>query len=247
MRSRVLTLVALGGLALLTGPPDAKASFIQTYYFAGLTSNSATDIAIGENQLRVDLHDGGVVAGEHYARFRFRNDGLLASSITAVYFQDGALIDLAEVIYSGGVEFSENEGNFNLPGGNELGFHSTKKFSTGLYSADSNPPTAPNGVNPNEWLDVIFLLKDGYTAQDVKDSLNGDNDLTLKIGIHVQAFTGGGSESFLAQVDDPNVGVGGGGGEVPVPGGIVLLGSALVSFCGYRGLRRRPQQDPTAA
>ncbi|MFP3326110.1 hypothetical protein R0K05_23955, partial [Planococcus sp. SIMBA_160] len=72
------------------------------------------------------------------------------------------------------------------------------------FLADSDPAVQPNGVNPGETLGVIFDLQTGLGYQDVVDAIalsqtNPSADLTggLRIGIHVQGFTGGGSESFV--------------------------------------------------
>ena len=70
-----------------------------------------------------------------------------------------------------------------------------------------------NGVDAaSESLGVIFNLAGGGTYQDVLDELmNGD----LRIGIHVQAFGDGGSESFV------NL-------PIPEPGTAMLMGLGLM-------------------
>ena len=64
-----------------------------TYGFQCITNNSLTDAAIGEAQLFVDVTDPG---GDQVL-FTFINDGPEASSITDVYFDDGALLGLAAI------------------------------------------------------------------------------------------------------------------------------------------------------
>jgi hypothetical protein len=77
----------------------------------------------------------------------------------------------------------------------------------------------PNGVNPGEFLTVIWSLLGGVTYSDVIAALNlgGDQSGSLRIGIHVQGFANGGSESFVNATPTP----------VPVPAAGLLLMGAL--------------------
>jgi hypothetical protein len=113
------------------------------------------------------------------------------------------------------VQFSQFASPGNLPGANNItpSFHTTAGFS-----ADSDPAVQPNGVNPNESLGVQFNLKNGATYDTViSDLANG----SLRIGIHVQGFAGGGSESF---VNNGN----GGNGVIPAPGAVLLASIGMV-------------------
>jgi hypothetical protein len=159
----------------------------ETYGFSNITGDSATNAATGEAQLSVDVGAGG--AGQ--VRFDFHNVGAAACSITDVYFDDGVLLGIASIINGAGVQFAQYASPSNLPGGTNVDpdFQTTAGFS-----ADSDPPTQSNGVNPGESLGIVFNLKAGATLQGVLDSLA---DRTLRIGIHVQAFANGGSESFV--------------------------------------------------
>ena len=188
--------------------------------FGCITGNIAGDCAIGEAQLSVDVTDlgGGQVL------FMFSNAGPSASSITDVYFDDGTLLGIAGLIDADdnalgpfgdlGVDFSQNASPPNLPGGNLVGFQTTAGFL-----ADSDPPAQPNGVNPLESLGIVFNLQLGGSFADIVNELTTG---ALRIGIHVQGFGTGGSESFV------NV-------PVPEPGTALLLGLGL----GVLGLRRR--------
>jgi hypothetical protein len=109
------------------------------------------------------------------------------------------------------VDFSAGASPGNLPGGNNVS--PVFSASTGL-TADSNPPAQPNGVNPGEFLEIVFAAN----ANDVLDAINGS---TLRIGIHVQGFSGGGSESFINR---PN--------PVPEPTTMLLLGLGLIGLAG---------------
>ncbi len=195
-------------LLTLSIPANAQV----TYSFANITNNSATNAAIGESQLFVDVSD----AGSGQVLFTFRNIGPEASSITDVYFDDGALLSMAAINNSAGVQFSQDATPSNLPGGNNI----TPSFiTTSGLSADSDAPVQSNGVNPGESLGIKFNLQSGLTYNDV---LSGLDDGSLRIGIHVQGFADGGSESF---VND---------GVIPAPGAVLLASFGMVCVGWFR-------------
>jgi hypothetical protein len=155
--------------------------------------------------------------------FTFSNIGPAASSITAVYFDGGPLLGIASINYSAGVSFSQDAAPPNLPGGENL----TPSFQvTAGLSADADAPKQPNGVNPGESLGILFALQSGRTFTDI---LTDMQDSSLRIGIHVQGFSSGGSESF---VNTPT--------PVPEPGTFVLVGTGLVSLLGLHWWRLKP-------
>ena len=205
---------------LLVGALPAASGSAFPLGFGCITGNVAGDCAIGEAQLSVDVTDigGGQVL------FSFSNTGPAASSITDVYFDDGTLLGIAGLIDSDddalgsfgdvGVDFSPDGSPPDLPGGNAVGFEVTAGFL-----ADSDPPAQPNGVNPLELLGIVFDLQGGGTFADIVSELTSGE---LRIGIHVQGFATGGSESFV------NL-------PMPEPGTALLLGLGL----GVLGLRRR--------
>ena len=50
------------------------------------------------------------------------------------------------------------------------------------------------GVNPGEWVSVLFNLTPTKTLKDViADMTSG----SMRVGMHVQAFSNGGSEAFV--------------------------------------------------
>ena len=196
--------------------------------FDNITNNNATNATTGEAQLFADVTATGNAS---QALFTFSNTGPLASSITDVYFDDQSpliLLSIASITGGSGVAFSQGASPGDLPGGNSASpdFHTTLGFS-----ADSNPPVQPNGVNPGETLGILFNLQAGGIFQNVLDELQSG---TLRVGIHVQGFANGGSESF---VNTP--GNGGGVNPVPEPSTMLLLGSGLVAL-GWWGKKRLP-------
>jgi hypothetical protein len=201
------TIAGAVALAVVTTVSAAQAA---TYSFVGVTNNGATNTNTGQTQLSVDVTD----SGSGTVSFAFSNSGPLASSITDVYWDDqaGVLGTMGSITGSAGVSYSQIASPGNLPGGNTIGF----SVSPSGASADSNPPVQPMGVNPGEWLTIVWSLVTGATYGDVLAALNlgGDQSGSLRIGIHVQGFANGGSESF---VNTP--------APVPVPAaGLLMMG-----------------------
>jgi PEP-CTERM motif len=174
---------------LLISTGQARAA---TYGFGAITANGIGSPEIGEAQLSVEVTDigGGQVS------FKFKNAGPLASSITDVYFDDGTLLGIASVSGGSGVVFTQDATPGNLPGAN----NAVPDFETTAgFSADSTSPTQPNGVNPGEELTIIFDLIGGKTFAETIAAIEGpllEGD-DLRIGIHVQGFGNGQSESFI--------------------------------------------------
>ncbi|MHC4425302.1 MAG: hypothetical protein ACYSYV_04295 [Planctomycetota bacterium] len=214
-----VTIVLALGLFCVT------AEALPTYSFTHIVEDGdgptqLADGAIGEAQLSVELFEQG-----DQVRFEFTNEvGGEDSSITHVYFDDGSLLGIASIVNTAGlVEFSQFATPPDLPGGNNVSFETTAGFS-----ADSDPPVQPLGVNPGESLGIIFDLQAGGLFVDVVDELaSGD----LRIGIHVQGFSSGGSESFVNNGEyKPPTEV------IPAPGA-VILGSIGIGCVNW--LRRR--------
>lgn len=199
--------------------------------FQCITNNSATNAAIGETQLTLD----GMALGGGYIGLFLENKGSSPCSITDVYFDNGGssscfdniagLWDRDDPVFGisrhPGVDFSMGAAPPNLPGGNTVGFNVTSGFA-----ADSDDPRpVGNGVNPGEFLGIVIRLIPGKTLADVWDAFESGE---MRVGIHVQAFADGGSESFVT---------GGVGGEIPEPTTVALLGAGVLSLA-MRNKRR---------
>jgi hypothetical protein len=232
-------------LVILVCLPAESRAELHTYGFAAVTSNSIADVAIGERQLFVDVSDE--LNGSHLTNqvlFTFRNVGPEDSSIARVYFDDGALLTLAQILDTGStgegeVYFKADAKPGNLPAGQEADFGAT-------MSDGALPPPSKNGINPGESLGILCNIINtpgaGYDSPppdgvvDFSDVIRAiDRGFTdpvptnsLRIGVHVIAFADGKSESF---VNNPP--------RVPLPAA-ALLGSMGLGVAGWR-LRGRKE------
>lgn len=184
-----------------------------TFGFVPCSNNNATDVQTGVNQLFVDVVDigGGNVL------FWLRNTGPNASSITDVYFEDGipsisniqnhgfvdrdddflGTTDDGEYNPNTGVDFSEGASPPQLPAGQEcLGIQFGEQFNAD--SDSGRPGVQQNGVNPSETLGIVIALLSGVSYSDL---IGGMEICDLQVGLHVQGFSGGGSESFVSACD----------------------------------------------
>ena len=193
-----------------------------TYSFVGVTSNNAANVATGVANLSVEVIDLNATQ----VAFKFTNTS--SASVTDVYFDDGTLLGFAiDPQFSAGVSFSLGASPGDLPGGNSL---SPDFTTTAGFSADSDPAVSPNGVTSGEWLTLTFNLQPSQTYASVISALSLPNNGgigDLRIGLHVQSFANGGSESFV-NVPAP----------VPEPEtyAMLLAGLGLVGFAVRRKL-----------
>lgn len=214
---KMILKIALAVLLAVSG-----SAYANNYSFYGITNNNAADITAGEAQLTVDVTDP---SGSNNVLFTFYNVGSNASSIADIYFDDGTLLALSTLTGSTGVSFSQGASPQKLPGGNGA---SPGFVNTAGFSADSDSPVQHNGVNPGEWLSVLFTLQSGQEYGTVLSSLQSG---ALRIGIHVQGFSSGGSESFVNTISAP----------VPEPEiyGMMLAGLGLMGLMGRSRISAR--------
>jgi hypothetical protein len=136
----------------------------------------------------------GFWCGKQRVGFRFDNNSAISSSITDIYFDarpdtgSSLLLNNISIIEGPDVFFSKSASPTTLPGGGML----TPRFDrTPEYSADSDSPISPNGINPNEWLKLIFTLKYNRTIDDVIAEIAAGGSCTennLRVGIHIQSL-----------------------------------------------------------
>ena len=183
--------ILLFGLAVGLPAENSQASPIYLDIFTD-NGNYADDPGMN---LFVEVSAGDV--GQ--VRFEFHNDSSVDSSIARIYFDDD--VDLLsgppDIINGPGTSFSKGGSPPDLPAGHDLVpvFEKTLDF---MASADEPPPT--NGVNndPNEWMAIVFDLVGGSSVSEVVEGLE---DGSLRIGVHVTAFPDGSSE--LAVTPEP--------------------------------------------
>lgn len=181
----------------------AQAGLTQTYDFYNITHNNAANAAIGQSQLSVQVSEYEA----DQVGFKFMNNGDEDCVITEIYFQAGSLLGFAWIDDTlPEVDFKEEAvGDVNpknLPGGKSI---DPQFIATSAFSIEPLNPEPHWGVKPGEWVEIVYTLQTGKTYADIVDELDS---AAMRIGIHVQAFADGGSESFIT----------------PEPATMVLLG-----------------------
>lgn len=226
-----MTLVLILGLVPAYG--------MTTLHFQRITYNNMEDLS---GQLFADLYfpgenapnpaGGWVNIGPSSVGVHFRNAGAIPSVISEIYVDDGFLVPAAPLIYdnpyTGGppeptvpnVDFDYGASPPDLPGGNSIfpPFNATPVFTTSAVN-----PAPKFGISNTDPFDVAeSLLLVFQTSGNILDEINSGG---LRFGLHVTGIGEySGSDSYV------NV--------VPVPGTLLLLGSALVSLTLLKRQRR---------
>jgi hypothetical protein len=215
---------ALGAAALLmsaAAPASADSITIKFTRVIEPLGLSEEDQVAGQLFVIVaDTDENGDTLASGQVRFSFGNDVGVQSSISEIYFDDGTLLDIAELINDDDfTAFVPGEGSpGNLPGGENLDppFETTAGF---LADAQGNPG---NGVDKaGELVHIIFDLKDNQDYADVLNAIKlGGAEGGLRFGLHVRSI--GENEDSASYVNIP---------VVPTPsaalGGLALMGLAL--------------------
>jgi hypothetical protein len=230
MRKNCVSMLALFATLVVVLSTTADANLV-TYDFYNITGNAPVDIA---GQLSVAVADSAIwettpiELPESQVAFVFYNAVGFDSSITEIYFEDGALLGLSYVVNSDGVSFGRDEDvgtePHNLPGGKSL---TPPFYRTQSFTADTPTGSPDLGVNySSEYVAIVFDLESGKSYDDVIAAIAGgitdpapNQDKTLRIGVHISGILpedGDWSDSFL----------------VPTPGGVLLgvLGLGVVGL-----------------
>ena len=139
----------------------------QTYGFYNITNNSSVNAATGQSQLLVEVsNEGTTLIG-----FKFINEGPADCAITEIYFQGGSILGFASINESlSGVDFKEDEvGDVspkNLPGGKSI---DPQFIATTGFSIEPLNPEPTWGVEPSEWVKIVYSLQPGKTRAEMQN------------------------------------------------------------------------------
>lgn len=192
-----LVIVALVHAAEITRPPflDEDNPTLGWFGCVNVTDNDEYDATLGETYLQLAVYNVTLNASSPFsAEFVLRNTAPAGTEmvITDILFDDGALdkltaVDNTPFTSTQTVSFTQPSNKTKLPG--DPSFEVTDEFS-----AQPAEPPPLYGVGPSEAVGIVFVLSDTLDFGDVAFALD---EGFLRIGIRVQAFASGGSESFI--------------------------------------------------
>ncbi len=206
---------------ILAGSNMASADMVLN--FDCITANNATNCATGEAQLSASIS----AFGANQVLFRILNSGTVKSVVSEVYFDNGPLLNIANLIDKdegagglAGVDFTGGSASpSNLPNAGNI----VPAFvATHILSADADSPSPKNGIGAGEWLGIVFNIMSNGTVNNVYSGLmSGD----LRVGLHVKDFNSGMSASFVNAA------------PVPLPAALWFFLTALTG--GYFSARKK--------
>jgi hypothetical protein len=227
MPVKKLTLIVIAAL-LAVGKISLPADAAVTYDFYHITDKDfiGANAGVAQNQFFVDVEQFGL--GQ--VAFTFRNEGPQDSSINDIYFYDGSLFGIAGLWDADdavgglfgdlGVNFSPGVNPQNLPSINDL------KLTAGFVESSGLNPLTDKGIDPGEWLGIVFDLRPGMTCQNVIDELAlGKIVISLQVQGLGNSDLSGGGDTFINNAR-----------PIPAPGAVLLSGIGVV-LIGW--LRRR--------
>jgi len=196
------------------------------FYFTKITNNPV-DANPLPTQLAVDVTFIDNPTGSDQVSFKFFNYGPIASSIAQIYFDDlennQYLSTPVTINNELGVGFVAGATPADLPGGNNI---SPSFSATQVFNTSANNPAPTNGVNPGEFVELIFDLTNNYPfaqlISELQEGITGD----LRLAMHVISIPYGTTTNSNSYV------------HTPIPGSVLLLGSGLLGL-GLLGWRRK--------
>lgn len=172
--------------------------------------------------------------GDGDIQFKFENLGT-TGAITDIYFDDGDYLQTPGQIVqqTSGVDFSFGAAPHAPPQGHPEFAH--WESSHKLFSADSNPPAGPNGIDPGESVTVQFGLLQAYAIAIGNTGLNSPVPTSpFRIALHVQRI-GKQSDWYILETNPPP---GPDDPTVPEPATLAIWGLGL-GIAGLVRLRRK--------
>jgi hypothetical protein len=218
MKGGTVTVLSLALFSVSAGRCAGSTSF----YFDCITDNNPVSAATAP-QFTGTL----ALYSSNYVQFTINNaSGGATSSITGIYFDDEAHhLSSVTIINGSGVRYSSGANPTNLPGAS----NANPAFATS-YGADSSSPYISNGINPGEY--ISFRFKGDYNT--VLQDMTANH---LRLGIYVQGFSGGYTESFVSTMAPPPE-------KAPAPRSFVL---ALIGLSFVRRFRHRERMHSLGA
>ena len=200
------SLVALPSLLLALASPAAHALGVS---FGCISNNSATDCAIAESQLVVEITD----AGGGQVAVGVSNVGPEPVVFTRILFQGRLFDSIADLVEQPpSVDFAVVDPK-NFPAGNSI----APRFQ-GDLEATANNPMPHLGVGVGESLGLLLDLAGGVDFGDVVAALASGE---LRMGVKAQAFESGGSETLVSF-------------PVPEPVSVLLLAGGMAALAAKR-------------